>query len=773
MGQACTGDSFSEDEFRVVKTSSSSSYFRPSSPASTDQIRPDAGEDALSMLEPLNALRGLLGCKHSVMAEDGVQTLNVIVRVLWPRIAKAITKQVLPEITRKARTMLSFYDEIDVHDFEIDLNLGSVPPHIRKARLLDVADYIGSGMVKPPKAEKISAEKISMQLEISWKSGKDFLLKPKLKAKGIGGISITADNIAVNRFSLDGVVSVILAPLIEDVPFFSSAQVFFLDMPFVQLELTHGANFQVPWIITMMRRVLEKMATSILADNFVLPNRLLVKNRVDIPMEKCVLFKSPWPVGYLEFEVVSATGLPVMDTFTRKCDPYVTIQVGNTVYRSSTVLRKTSPIWKDGTNYLPIACLSQVVKICVWDDELVNNDGIIGWVKGFTVGLLCGASQGEDGAVLPIVRPNHRNSSGSATGLGTKACGALRVKARFLQVEDLAEDPMEYLNMVGKSRKAKCPTIVALKLHGLEGSRSAQMEHSQISVQFSMKAQESNHNKTNMSNLMPLGNAISAVERVQLMMRVKGHPMKAGIQSTAISAKAFPWRSPLMHKLSANQQVQQVSRDSLQAIHQLHDVEGWGFERIASVFGYDVELVKRILSIRTNLEVAWHQAFYFLVPPGEDPQNAQFDLVLRMQDRIKRRANKDTGKDGAEVFAEGDGHIAKTRIEVLADCNEYDDSSWNRKGRVNLTDDTCTPEDVVKGSFSKNKTFACEKGLVLEYSIETRTTCPKDVAACVAADAWAHDENTRLEALSRPVHKVDIVKRIQSETETRFEKVTL
>eukprot|EP00971_Amphidinium_carterae_P150346 2980778-Amphidinium_carterae.1 len=237
--------------------------------------------------------------------------------------------------------------------------------------------------------------------------------------------------------------------------------------------------------------MLKKIFVQVITDNFVLPNRALMRTRPDVPLETLLEVKSPLPLGVLEVEVIEAVDLLASDvnlTGKRTSDPYLEIRVGNGVSRTSTVLGTTSPKWTDGPDYLWVYDMTQMVRIDLFDDDVwkedflhgtgchARSDGFIliavpqpddmwpdsqddsiGFVPGFNVHQLCKkcASQ-PHGAWFDVTHPEDGKQ---------ETAGRVKLRGRFLSVSELRTN-------LAVDNPAK-PLVVTVKLLGLEGSKAS------------------------------------------------------------------------------------------------------------------------------------------------------------------------------------------------------------------------------------------------------------------------------------------------------------
>lgn len=150
--------------------------------------------------------------------------------------------------------------------------------------------------------------------------------------------------IGVNRVCLNGTGCIVLKPLLDREPVIGGMQMFFCDMPDLDLGLT-GLGGISAWslVSTAMRNLLNEAFRRMM----VLPHRMSVRfaNTVvnDMPS-----FKRPPPRGIFRVRLVDARDLVCKDwTFRgrQSCDPYCVLSVGNSQERSRTIRKTTQPDW--------------------------------------------------------------------------------------------------------------------------------------------------------------------------------------------------------------------------------------------------------------------------------------------------------------------------------------------------------------------------------------------------------------------------------------------
>ena len=81
--------------------------------------------------------------------------------------------------------------------------------------------------------------------------------------------------------------------------------------------------------------------------------------------------------GTLAVRCVGAVGLPKMDTFTQKADPYLVVKVADTEHKTSVKKKTLEPVWDETLSFQCVAGMS-VLRVEMYDHEAVGKDRSMG-----------------------------------------------------------------------------------------------------------------------------------------------------------------------------------------------------------------------------------------------------------------------------------------------------------------------------------------------------------------------------------------------------------
>ena len=395
----------------------------------------------------------------------------------------------------------------------------------------------------------------------------------------------------------------------------------------------------------------------------VLPHRLLLKMRKDIALEDLVSLKSPVPLGLLEVEICEARDLqPAEKGFLGQssCDPFVEVSVGTFKIRSSTEGDTLCPKWKDGKEYLFIFSLGQRIRIEVFQDNVLQDDNLLGSIPGHTAHSLCQQLERmPEGGWLPI-------QSATSGDKGEKA-GELRLKARFLKTSDLARWEMQQPSSgtllgtaAGRLPEGEpVPYLVTVKLLGLEGESTKLLNDVRCDLEFVPDSDAPGEDDA-------AGEDIASRAFRRGLGWVKGATGRGwgdrekGVPNKARSVKAKPW-ADVVTKMLGNSQ---LSPSVVRAIEQLRHREKWDLDRIAAMFGIEEAAVKRAADVRANFELVWHQAFHF-VHSAEEPFSGSLRIHLHSPPSLFAKGDRGTERVHSKHFAnEVTGGRSNTIIET-------------------------------------------------------------------------------------------------------------
>lgn len=713
--------------------------------------------------------------------EGELRWMNFLIKAMWPNLRKAIVEKGKQEMIDRALIEFSKHQQFTVTELSIEFDPGKNAPVVSSLYVYKKSHHIDG--------QEDSLDGLQVDFGISWTAAQDFKLAPRLKGKlnTFGNKEISLDGLTVAGLGVAGTASVILAPLIDHIPVVGSVQCFFLDQPTVKLKLNGWEQYPALKVLRpMIKSVISKMVTRVLAENFVLPARMLYKVRKDLPLETLLAVKSPVPAGLLEVEVVEAEGLMASDVALvgkATSDPFVTIQVGDAEYRSSTVSRSVNPKWSDGPDYMPVYNMNQLVKINIYDDDVLTEDDHIGLVDHVTVYKLCQACEDsqEGFAWFEVLVP-------SADGTNTSG-GRLKLRARFLKTDRIDRDGEDFVRSSRRCKENGMPQLLTLKLLGLEGERTQHMNEARVRVNYipnggppppppkppadDNSPTESkgvvDGTRTGISHILSWrSNAVAP----KASKKVVQTSIIAGLSGLGFGKRSTAMSNELQSTKATHWGIQQSTAKGAalpatvaRAIEQLKWREDWPLDKIAALFGLDPSVVETAAKMRANFEVAWHQGLHFLVPPDMDAFDGIFELEVYLPGKRMGKAVlvKQEGKlvnvtDGA---TDSKGKLGQVRLFLSKEPVKPDHIHKRRvRARLRrLVDGDAVvlldEHEKLRGDSQCDETIGqVVPGMLIEFMVEVRNVDPSLVKDCLEDGQHVVEASTRKQTL---VNLVDVL----------------
>ncbi|BEI83142.1 hypothetical protein CcaverHIS002_0310100 [Cutaneotrichosporon cavernicola] len=271
--------------------------------------------------------------------------LNDIIANLWPNISivgRDMTKSIVePMFASMLPSPLNSLHFVKIDLGKVPIKLGNVDTH------------------------KMASGAIKMDLDIDWDGECDIELDGKMIPK-----------IGIEAIKLHGRMSMLLGPVINQIPLVGAAQVAFINPPYIKLKYTDVAAVAN---IGFIDRSINNVIQSILAGMMVLPNRFLVK--LDAKNDWFSTFQSP--LGILKVTAESASNLGAAKEskgFLGKLvhdevDCFADVTLGAEKWRTKTINNNRHPEWNETHDYL-LSDHDQVVTVEVVDDDHAGDDAI-------------------------------------------------------------------------------------------------------------------------------------------------------------------------------------------------------------------------------------------------------------------------------------------------------------------------------------------------------------------------------------------------------------
>ncbi|XP_077582272.1 extended synaptotagmin-1 [Stigmatopora nigra] len=183
----------------------------------------------------------------------------------------------------------------------------------------------------------------------------------------------------VKGIQLNGMLRVILEPLIGDIPLVGAVTMFFIRRPKLDINWTGLTNLlDIPGLNAMS----DTMIMDAIASQLVLPNRLTVPLVADLQVAQ---LRSPLPRGVVRIHLLEAEDLTAKDTVIKglidgKSDPYAVIRVGTQIFTSHHVDSNLNPQWREMYEVIVHEVPGQELEVEVFDKD-PDQDDFLGRAK--------------------------------------------------------------------------------------------------------------------------------------------------------------------------------------------------------------------------------------------------------------------------------------------------------------------------------------------------------------------------------------------------------
>mmetsp|Transcript_12551 Transcript_12551/g.28056 ORF Transcript_12551/g.28056 Transcript_12551/m.28056 type:complete len:817 (+) Transcript_12551:75-2525(+) len=690
---------------------------------------------------------------------DELRWINYMMTVMWPNVRQVLINKARNEIIERTLIELQKHKEVKVQEFDVEFDPGPKPPILRGLHAY--------------RKEHEEHPSIEADVDVEWTPGREFVLRPKLKG-AYKTFHIDTGNVYVSGLEFSSVVSCVLAPLVDKEPCFGVMQIFFQDPPGVRMYMA-GLKQMAGGLGSILKGIMEKIILRVLEEAFVLPHRLVVPLRHDLPLETLVSMKSPVPIGVLEVEILEAEHLIAADksiTGKLSSDPYVECSVGLAKMRSSTIANTLNPKWADGPDHLLVYNLSQVVRLEVYDDDTFADD-LIGLLPGYSVYWLCQEAEGKaEGHWFDLQAPEAADKKhkdpGRSESKALRDAGRIKLRIRYLDVSSLKD-----IGPAARAQAAKpvepwreTPYMISVKLLGLEGDLAAGFVGSRCSVEFLEPKQDEDDDyheaakidaedggvaqehqpltKPQAKRKSVVQRTVTAIKSVAKAVEQTADSVKKvtglgfGKREHAVatkkrSTKARPWAGHI--KEQRNSPAFAIPPMVVRAIEQLYRREKWDTERIAEMFGVDVEAVKVAEGLRTNFDCVWHEALHFL-SVDLDPFSGgiRIDVYAAPGPVVaNQKGNRKTVSNipARQLIGEG-GLIGSVRLDLKHETLPGDEP-YRRRVRARLRRKKVDPElsKLVADSTAEHLRgeSQCDEslgevlpGVLIEFLVEIRAT---------------------------------------------------
>uniref|UniRef100_A0A8C2G614 Extended synaptotagmin-3-like n=1 Tax=Cyprinus carpio TaxID=7962 RepID=A0A8C2G614_CYPCA len=186
-----------------------------------------------------------------------------------------------------------------------------------------------------------------------------------------------AIKVGVKGLQLQGMLRVILEPLIGQAPLVGGVTMFFIRRP-VSMDITCNC---VSWhvkrnLCLLSSHLSESAIVDVIASLMVLPNRMCFPLIDQVKVDQ---MKFPLPRGIVRVHVLEARDLVAKDTFMMglvkgKSDPYTVLRVGNKQFKTKTIKETLNPRWNEVYEFVIHEAPGQELELELYDEDTDADD---------------------------------------------------------------------------------------------------------------------------------------------------------------------------------------------------------------------------------------------------------------------------------------------------------------------------------------------------------------------------------------------------------------
>eukprot|EP00743_Colponemidia_sp_Colp-15_P006197 GILK01006664.1.p1 GENE.GILK01006664.1~~GILK01006664.1.p1 ORF type:complete len:1102 (+),score=210.12 GILK01006664.1:226-3531(+) len=279
--------------------------------------------------------------------QERVNWLNVVVKHIWPGLAKHIEATV----TEKLQPLLADLRTKGIVVQFDKLSVGSRAPVVTGVKVYH------SGLVK-------NDDQVVLDADIQFLS--DAVIRAKVRKFKLNF------NFGVKNITFNGLARLTLSQCVPVPPFFSLLTVTFMSRPTVKFEWDGIVNFAAG-----INNVAKRLVTSLIADSLMWPNEipvvLLEPTDIRTPFVKIPTVET---IGTVQVRVVGASGLRKADLFSS--DPYCLVKLGRQQHKTKVVRKCLNPTWDEEFEFLVSSLEVQSLRLEVYDKDKAFSDDRIG-----------------------------------------------------------------------------------------------------------------------------------------------------------------------------------------------------------------------------------------------------------------------------------------------------------------------------------------------------------------------------------------------------------
>ncbi|CAN9498001.1 unnamed protein product [Ophioblennius macclurei] len=271
--------------------------------------------------------------------------LNKVLDQAWPFFGmymEKLLKENIQPIVRQSNSALKMFTFTKIH-------FGHIPPKITGIKAF---------------THEVDHKEVILDMDISYEGDVDIdaEVKPPITA-GVKGLTI------------QGMIRVILEPLIGQAPLVGGVTFFFIRRPTLQINWTGMTNLLDSPAFSSLS---EDAIMDIIASLMVLPNRMCIPLIDQVKVDQ---MRFPLPRGVVRVHLLEARDLVAKDTYMMgmvkgKSDPYATLRVGTRSVKSRTIKENLHPKWGEVFEFVVHEAPGQELEVELFDEDTDKDDFI-------------------------------------------------------------------------------------------------------------------------------------------------------------------------------------------------------------------------------------------------------------------------------------------------------------------------------------------------------------------------------------------------------------
>ncbi|OAF69827.1 hypothetical protein A3Q56_02422 [Intoshia linei] len=177
--------------------------------------------------------------------------------------------------------------------------------------------------------------------------------------------------IGIQNFQIQGIIRIILYPLINNPPFIDNVSFFFINEPNINFTLTNTAHLLN---VAIIKNIIDKIVSDKLKSTLVMPNQLVIPLSKNSNKTRNRLLN---PQGLIKIEIKHAKNLKAADFNLfgdDTSDAYCVINVSNHQFKTKVIPETCNPVWNEEFLAIIYQFQGQALQIECFDKDYNSDD---------------------------------------------------------------------------------------------------------------------------------------------------------------------------------------------------------------------------------------------------------------------------------------------------------------------------------------------------------------------------------------------------------------